>query len=179
LTTPIAPLKGFDLDHVYSSWDVLGFGGRVNTEGPAVVFDDTGTFEAISVADVLLERGMQVTVVSRYESLGASLPYPPATVEAARERLMSQDFDFIGGHYLQAITQDEVMIGVPFTERKRTVKANTVALVTYNHPNRELGDYLVGQFTEMKTKIHTIGDASGTNGIQDAIHQAANLVRSF
>jgi hypothetical protein len=59
------------------------------------------------------------------------------------------------------------------------VKANTVALVTYNHPNRELGDYLVGQFTEMKTKIHTIGDASGTNGIQDAIHQAANLVRSF
>ena len=142
LTTPIAPLKGFDLNHVYSSWDVLGFGGRVNTEGPAVIFDDTGTFEAISVADALLERGMQVTLVSRYESLGASLPYPPATVEAAKERLMSQNFDFIGGHYIQAITQDEVMIGVPFTERKRRLQANTVALVTYNHPNRELGDYL-------------------------------------
>ena len=90
LTTPIAPLKGFELDHVYSSWDVLGFGGRVTTEGPAVVFDDTGTFEAISVADSLLDRGMQVTLVSRYESLGASLPYPPATVEAAKERLMSK-----------------------------------------------------------------------------------------
>ena len=179
LTTPIAPLKGFELDHVYSSWDVLGFGGRVTTEGPAVVFDDTGTFEAISVADSLLDRGMQVTLVSRYESLGASLPYPPATVEAAKERLMSQNFDFIGGHYIQAITQDEVMIGVPFTERKRRLQANTVALISYNHPNRELGDYLAGQITETKPKIHTIGDASGTNGIQAAIHQAANLIRSL
>ena len=179
LTTPIAPLKGFDSDHVYSSWDVLGFGGRVNTEGPAVIFDDTGTFEAISVADALLERGMQVTLVSRYESLGASLPYPPATVEAAKERLMSQNFDFIGGHYIQAITQDEIMIGVPFTERKRRLQANTVALVTYNHPNRELGDYLANQSLQPNHAIHTIGDASGTNGIQAAIHQAANLIRSL
>tara|TARA_Y100001970_G_C14257589_1_gene876682 strand:- start:9654 stop:11621 length:1968 start_codon:yes stop_codon:yes gene_type:complete len=179
LTTPIAPLKGFNLNHVYSSWDVLGFGGRVNSEGPAVIFDDTGTFEAISVADALLERGMQVTLVSRYESLGASLPYPPATVEAAKERLMSQNFDFIGGHYLQAITQDEVMIGVPFTERKRRIHANTVALVTYNHPNRDLGNYLATQSLQPNPKIHTIGDASGTNGIQAAIHQAADLVRSL
>ena len=179
LTTPISPLKGFDLDHVYSSWDIFGFGGRVTSAGPAVVFDDTGTFEAISVADKLLEQGMKVTFVSRYESLGASLPYPPATVEAAKERLMSQDFDFIGGHYLQAVTEDEILIGVPFTERMRTLSAKTVVLVTYNHPNRELGDYLKGQLPEMSEKIHTVGDASGTNGIMDAIHQSANLIRAL
>ena len=179
LTTPISPLKGFNLDHVYSSWDIFGFGGRVTTTGPAVVFDDTGTFEAISVADKLLEQGMKVTFVSRYESLGASLPYPPATVEAAKERLMSQDFDFIGGHYLQAITEDEVLIGVPFTERIRTLSARTVVLVTYNHPNRELGDYLKEELPEMADKIHTVGDASGTNGIMAAIHQSANLVRAL
>ncbi len=179
LTTPISPLKGFDLKHVYSSWDIFGFGGKVTTQGPAVVFDDTGTFEAISVADALLEQGMHVTLVSRYESLGASLPYPPATVEAAKERLMSQNFDFIGGHYVQGITEDEVMIGVPFTERKRRLNANTVALITYNHPNRDLGDYLTEQLPEMETRIHTVGDASGTNGIQAAIHQAANLIRSL
>ena len=179
LTTPISPLKGFDLKHVYTSWDIFGFGGKVTTQGPAVVFDDTGTFEAISVADALLEQGMHVTLVSRYESLGASLPYPPATVEAAKERLMSQNFDFIGGHYVQGITEDEVIIGVPFTERKRRLNANTVALITYNHPNRDLGDYLTEQLPEMETRIHTVGDASGTNGIQAAIHQAANLIRSL
>ena len=179
LTTPISPLTGFDQKHVYTSWDVFGYGGRANFDSPAIVFDDTGTFEAISVADKLLEQGIKVTMVSRYESLGASLPYPPATVEAAKERLMSQDFDFIGGHYMQAITEDEVLIGVPFTERIRALRANMVVLVTYNHPNRDLAEYILKENSHLEGKVHLVGDVSGTNGVQAAIHQAANLTRSI
>ena len=179
LTTPISPLSGFELDHVYTSWDVFGFGGRAVIDTPALVFDDTGTFEAISVADKLLEQGVKVTMVSRYDSLGATLPYPPATVEAAKERLMSKDFDFIGGHYLQAITEDEVLIGVPFTERVRTIQAKMVVVVTYNHPNRELAEYILKEKPALEGKVHLVSDVSGTNGVQPAIHQAANLVRSI
>jgi len=179
LTTPVAPLSGHDLNHVYTSWDVFGFGGRAEFDSPAVVFDDTGTFEAISVADQLLQQGVKVTMVSRYESLGASLPYPPATVEAAKERLMSQDFEFVGSHYLQAITEDEVLVGVSFTERRRAFEAKMVVIVTYNHPNRELADYLTNEIPELNGKVHLVGDVSGTNGVQAAIHQAANLIRSI
>jgi hypothetical protein len=85
------------------------------------------------------------------------------------------DFDFIGGHYLQGITPDEVIIGVPFTERVRTIAARTVVLVTFNTPNRELGEYLTaepGPWT-----VHHIGDVTGTNGILPAIHQAAAVAR--
>ena len=42
LAAPVDPVPGFDLPHVYTSWDVFGFGGRAKFEGPAVVFDDTG-----------------------------------------------------------------------------------------------------------------------------------------
>ena len=177
LATPVTPVPGHQLSHVFSSWDVFGFGGRAELKGPAVVFDDTGTFEAISVADALLEAGLQVTMIGRNDRIGASLPYPPATVDAARERLMSGDFDFIGGHYLQGITPDEVIIGVPFTERLRTVEARTVVLVSYGHPNRELPEYLAaldGPWT-----VHLIGDVTGSNGIMPAIHQAAALARSL
>jgi len=179
LATPIAPLTGHNLDHVYTSWDVFGYGGRANVKSPAIVFDDTGTFEAISVADKLLDQGVKVTMVSRYDSLGASLPYPPATVDAAKERLMSQDFDFIGGHYLQAITEEEVLIGVPFTERIRILEAKMVVVVTYNNPNRELAEYILKENPEMNDKVHLVGDVSGTNGVQAAIHQAANLTRAI
>jgi 2,4-dienoyl-CoA reductase-like NADH-dependent reductase (Old Yellow Enzyme family) len=175
LATPVTPVAGHQLPHVFTSWDVFGFGGRANLEGPAVVFDDTGTFEAISVADALLAAGLKVTMIGRYESIGATLPYPPATVAAAKERLMSGDFDFIGGHYLQGITPEEVIIGVPFTERVRTIEARTVVLVTFNTPNRELGEYLTaepGPWT-----VHHIGDVTGTNGILPAIHQAAAVAR--
>ena len=175
LTTPVTPVPGHDLPHVYTSWDVFGFGGRAAVEGPCVVYDDTGTFEAISVADALLEAGASVTMVGRLDAIGATLPYPPATVEAAKERLLSGAFDFIGGHHLQAIATDEVVIGVPFTERRRVLPARTVVLVTYNHPNRELATYLDGD----AYGVHLVGDVNGTNGIMAAIHQASAAGRAL
>jgi hypothetical protein len=74
LTTPVDPIPGHDLPHVFTSWDVFGFGGRADLRGPALVYDDTGTFEAISVADVLLEAGLRVPMVGRHEAIGATLP---------------------------------------------------------------------------------------------------------
>lgn len=175
LTTPVDPIPGHDLPHVFTSWDVFGFGGRARLSGPALVFDDTGTFEAISVADALLAAGLAVTMVGRHESIGATLPYPPATVTAARERLMSGSFDFVGGHYVRAIRTDEVDIGVAFTDRVRTIRASTVVLVTYGHPNRELADHL----GEGPWQVHRIGDVTGTNGLLPAIHQAATVARAI
>ena len=175
LSAPVTPIPGHDLPHVYTAWDVFGFGGRAAVVGPAVVYDDTGTFEAISVADALLVAGVHVTMVGRLESIGATLPYPPATVAAAKERLWSGDFDFVGGHHLREIRPGEVSIGVPFTDRERTVPAATVVIVTYGHPNRELAELLV----DGPWNVHRIGDVTGTNGVLPAIHQAAAVARAI
>jgi 2,4-dienoyl-CoA reductase-like NADH-dependent reductase (Old Yellow Enzyme family) len=177
LSTPVTPVPGHDLPHVYTSWDVFGFGGRATLQGQAVVYDDTGTFEAISVADTLLEAGLAVTMVGRLDAIGATLPYPPATVAAAKERLMSGAFDFIGGHHLLEIRADAVDIGVPFTSRLRTIPAETVVIVTYGHPNRELGEHLLAE--PGSWSVHRIGDVTGTNGILPAIHQAAAVSRTI
>jgi 2,4-dienoyl-CoA reductase-like NADH-dependent reductase (Old Yellow Enzyme family) len=175
ISTPAAPVEGSELSHVYSSWDLLGFGDITNIEGPAVVYDDTGSFEGISVADVLLQAGVPVTMVSRLDGIGEKLPYPPVTAGAARERLMSGDFDFIGGHYLRAINPQEVEIGVLFTERSRRIPARTVVVVSFNEPNRELAEAL----TSDGYTPHLIGDVRGRNSIMSAIHAAAELARSI
>lgn len=177
LTTPVDVIPGHALPHVFTSWDVFGFGGRATLKGPALVYDDTGSFEAISVADALLEAGLAVTMVGRHESIGATLPYPPATVAAARERLMSGAFDFIGGHHLREIRANEVDIGVAFTDRCRTLEAQTVVVVTYGHPNRELGEFLRSETTPWN--LHEIGDVTGTNGVLASIHQGSALARSL
>ena len=52
-----------------------------------------------------------------------------------------------------------------------------VVVVTYNNPNRELAEYIFKENPEMNDKVHLVGDVSGTNGVQAAIHQAANLTR--
>ena len=177
LSTPVDSRPGHDLPHVFTSWDVFGFGGRARLEDPAVVFDDTGTFEAISVADALLAAGLKVTMIARSQAIGENLPYPPATVGAARERLMSGDFDFIGGHYLQGITPDEVIIGVPFTERcgpcRRAPSCSSPTTTrTASWPSTSA--YEPGPWN-----VHLVGDVTGTNGIRPAIHQAAAVARAI
>ncbi len=175
VSTPVEPIAGHDLPHVYDSWALFGVGQPPKVVGPAVVFDDTGMFEAISTADMLLKQGVHVTMVSRFETMGANMPYPPVTVEAARERVMGGDFDFLGGHYIREITADDVEVGVLFTDRSRRVPAKTVILVGFNQPNRELAEEL----EERGIKTHMIGDVGGTRDMMTAIHTAANTARAI
>lgn len=174
VSTPALPIAGFEQRHVYNAWQLFGHGDSIRIKGPAVVFDDTGSYEAISACDALLKAGVHVTMVSRFEGIGGTVPFPPVTVEASRERLMSSDFDFIGGHYLRSIDAEEVEIGVLFTSRVRRIPARTVVIVTFNQPNRELVQTLN---PGNRYQVHMIGDVRGRNGIMNAIHSGAALAR--
>lgn len=175
VSTPAAPIPGHDLPHVHTSWDLFGHGDRFEVEGPALVYDDSGSFEAISTAELLLGKGVHVTTVSRFNDVGDNLAFPGVTAGAARERLMAGDFDFIGGHYLHEIRDGEVEIGVLFTDRVRVIPAKTVILVTVNQPSRGLAH-------EVETagfKTHMIGDVQGYDTLYNAIHAGENLGRTI
>ena len=175
VSTPGTPIPGHDLPHVHSSWDLFGFGEKFTIEGPALIYDDSGSFEGISAAEVLLRAGVHVTAVSRFNDVGGNLPFPPVTAGAARERLMSGDFDFIGGHYVRAIRAGEVELGVLYTDRVRVIPARTVILVTINQPNRSLANELraAGYIP------HVIGDAQGKDSLLNAIHTGETLGRTI
>jgi 2,4-dienoyl-CoA reductase-like NADH-dependent reductase (Old Yellow Enzyme family) len=173
LATPSSPIPGADRPHVWTSWEILGFGGRAEIQRRAVVYDDTGTFEAISVAEALLAGGASVTFLSRFEQLGARVPYPPATVEASRERLLSSAFEFVPAVAIVKITAERVRFRVLGSDRVRQCPADTVAIVGSHDPNRELGDHV----TAAGHDVHFVGDVTGTNGIRDAISQAARVTR--
>jgi 2,4-dienoyl-CoA reductase-like NADH-dependent reductase (Old Yellow Enzyme family) len=174
VSEPATPIVGHQLPHVYNAWQLFGHGAPVTITGPAVVFDDTGSFEAISACDVLLKAGVHVTLVSRFEAIGGSVPFPPVTVEAARERLMSGNFDFVGGHYLRSIDAEGVEIGVLFTPRVHRLAAATVIIVTFNEPNRELVTTLD---PGNRYQVRVIGDVQGRSGIMNAIHGGAEVGR--
>ena len=175
LATPSIPVPGASLPHVFTVWDVLGFGGRATIGATAVVFDDTGTFEAVSAADVLAAAGASVTIVSRHDQLGANIPYPPATVEASRERLFAAGVRFVPTMALRSISPTSVTAVGLGTEMVVSYPADTVVLASYNEPNRDLADLLVGQ----AFGVHVIGDAAGTSSIQAAIHGAAAIARAL
>ncbi len=175
LSSPSTPVPGGDLAHVYTVWDVLGFGGRATIGRNAVVYDDTATFEAIAAADTLVADGANVTIVSRLEQLGANIPYPPATVEASRERLYAAGVQFVPSMALRRVTPTEVELRGIGNDLTRTLVADTVVIATYHEPDVELADHL----RAAGLSVHLAGNVNGTDSIQAAIHGAATIARAI
>lgn len=183
ISAPSSPIPGADLAHVCTSWEALGFGGRAAIGQQAVVYDDTGTFEAISVCDALMAAGAEVTFLSRHEQLGATILYPAATVEASRERLFSGRFSFTPAVALREITPNTVVTRDLGTYTERSFEADTVVVVSYHDCNNELADYLRAELSEQadapKFNMHLAGDVNGTNSIMAAIHAGARAGREI
>ncbi len=177
LSSPTVPIPGADLPHVSTSWEVLGFGGRALLGSKAVVYDDTGTMEAVSVADKLLAAGCEITIIGRHEQLGAKMPFPPATVEASRERLFAEGVNFVPAMALRRITDTEVTAYSLGLGAERTFDADTVCIVTFHDLNNELATYLTDEHTDAGFAVHVIGNASGTDTIQAAIRSASDVTR--
>ncbi|MEM7094281.1 MAG: FAD-dependent oxidoreductase [Actinomycetota bacterium] len=179
LSSPTRPIPGSDLAHVSTSWDVLGFGGRAQVGSKAVIYDDTGTFEAVSVADRLIAAGCDVTIIGRHEQLGATIPFPPATVAASRERLFAQGVDFVPAMALRRITETEVVAYSLGLAAERSFEADTVCIVTFHDLNDELATYIADEGLDHGYSMHVIGNAAGTDTIQAAIRSASKVTRSM
>jgi 2,4-dienoyl-CoA reductase-like NADH-dependent reductase (Old Yellow Enzyme family) len=172
---PAVPIAGADLPHVSTSWDVFGFGGRAPIGSTAVVFDDVGYFEAVSVCDALLAAGATVTYVTSLDSIAARVPHPPSTLHQSLERLLRAGVEFVTHSSLGEITPTDVEVVATARVATRRIPADTVVLVGHNEPNRELADLLEGA----PFAVHLIGDAASSRTIQAAIAQATALARSI
>lgn len=170
---PGSPAVGASLPHVVSSWDVLS--GRATVGETVLIHDDTGGYEAISVAETLAASGVKVTFVHRLETVGANVDYGPVTVYPARERLVEAGVEFIPFGHIVEITPDDVEIALSRGPVRRRIPADTVILVGYNTPNDEIADWL----REEGMSVHTIGDARGTRTLGDAIESADALARAL
>jgi hypothetical protein len=171
---PVTPFAGFDLPHVYNSWDVLGSTGRATIGRQAVIYDDTGTYEAVSVADALIAAGSSVTFLTRFDTIGSNVPGTVVTLGSAKERLFNGPFQLVPHMLLREVTPTTVVATVAQGTKEMIFPADTVVVVTPNIPNRELLDYL-GDF---HGELHVVGDVNGTASLQRAIRAGHLAVRS-
>jgi 2,4-dienoyl-CoA reductase-like NADH-dependent reductase (Old Yellow Enzyme family) len=180
-TRPRYPLKGAELGHVYTSWDVFGFGGQAKVGERAVVYDDTGSYESICVSEHLLAKGADVTVVTRHREMAASVAgrqHLDLTAGPAIERLMPDPrFHLITNSHLLEITPTDVEVAYALGPGGPSSRhaADTVVFIGYNEPNRQLADALAGS----GITVHVIGDAAGGRSLRGAIRDAALLVRGL
>jgi 2,4-dienoyl-CoA reductase-like NADH-dependent reductase (Old Yellow Enzyme family) len=168
IADPDHPVPGAGRPHVRSSWDAIT--DTAIRDVRAVVYDDIGHHEAVSVAEALMARGCRVAFVSRLNRVMPLLE--SARMETTvKKRLYSGPFEFIGDSRIARIGTDAVTVASMYGAPDRTVPAEVVVLVGGNEPQRQLADDLAGELD-----VSLVGDALGPRFLQLAIlegHRAA------
>jgi hypothetical protein len=173
LARPATPLAGMGLRHVYSSWDLFGAGRTPAPGERALVYDDTGEYEPLAVADELASRGVAVTYLTGFDSFGERIAAHNNTITPTLRRLAEAGVRLVTRSCLLEITAGQVRARVGDAER--VFDADSVFFVGINAPNRELADYLDG----FRGEVYTVGDAAGFHTLVRATHDGDALGRAI
>ncbi len=167
-SNPGDPATGVDQPHVVSSIDLLT-GGRPNPGQHALVVDDVGHYEALGVAEELIQRGCEVTFVTRHTAIGYQLDAMFMTAPTLG-RMPHNRLHLHSRYRLTSIEKDTATIEPIYdatydNSAKLTVKADTVVLVSHNRSNSDLYDALEAK----GVNAFVVGDARNPRTMQEAI----------
>jgi 2,4-dienoyl-CoA reductase-like NADH-dependent reductase (Old Yellow Enzyme family)/thioredoxin reductase len=161
---------GVAQSHVHSSHDIFDV-PRSLLGSAALVLDDTGSYEALGVAEYLLEMGLAVTLVTRLPALAPAMDIP-MRVEPALRRLRAREFVLVTRGRLHEIGERSCEIGYLEGGATWAVSADTVVLVTHNEATdtifRELGG---GSRAKREFSLKVVGDAYSPRDLLVAIRE--------
>lgn len=161
--------------HVINSLD-LAMDGTLARGKTGLVLDDIGHYEAIGCCEALINRGMDVSYVTRHLMFAPAMEATGRTQAALRRLHQAGNFQIMTQSELVSIDVGEARVKPIFGTQARAVAADTVVLVGYRQSQNEIWLELRGQVDQ----LHLVGDALSTRDIQPAIregHLAARGIR--
>src|SRR5262249_50750033 len=158
-------LPGVDQENVLTVWDVLlesqPIGRRV------VVLDDDGTRYAAGVTEVLLDRGCEVELVSRWPALFPST-FTPLDMPHLYGRLLGKGLTYRLNSWALSVEGDSVTVFNLYTTVAETLAGvDTVVLATGPNANEDLYMALKGEVES----LHRIGDCLAPRKLDHAIYE--------
>jgi 2,4-dienoyl-CoA reductase-like NADH-dependent reductase (Old Yellow Enzyme family)/thioredoxin reductase len=162
---PGTPVEGIDQAHVLSSVELFTEGDRVRGKR-AVVCDDIGHYETVAVVEELLQRGLDVTVVTRFPSFAPTADRTVRTIPArARFAQSGRRFEVRPGTLLSRIGDGSCLVFS--VEGAETIDADTVVMVTH----RDATNGLTAGLRAVGAEVHVVGDARSPRDLQTAMRE--------
>lgn len=165
------PIPGLaDCPHAVSSWDVIS--GRAPKGERVLVLDDQAGMESVGAAEMLLEQGRDVEVISPHFSVGEDLG--PTTKPPVYARLYSK------GCRMQA-TWEPVKIEGRTVHFKNAfagtpMERKEIDLVVYSYGGISL-DSLARELEGKVSELHNIGDSYAPRSLHHAVLEAHKILR--
>ena len=159
-------VNGVEQPHVKSTVDILS-APNGSFSGSAVILDDIGHYEAIGVAEYLVEQGVKVAFVTPMPEFGRLLGNTLMT-ESALMRLNQNpdEFSLYTSAYLTEISKSGVDIAYLDNRQASSIDADIVVLATPNLSERSLYDELEEGFDGIRI---IAGDAKSPRFLRNAI----------
>jgi hypothetical protein len=161
----VEQLPGSDGDNVVTGWDVL-LGSRPVGDR-VVVLDDDGSRAVAGVAEVLLDAGKQVELVSRWPAL---FPGTMTTLDMPHVygRLLGKGLEYRLNSWASGIEGDRVSLFNLYTGAADSIEGiDMVVLATGQKANDELYFALKGTVEN----LHRIGDCLAPRKLDHAIYE--------
>lgn len=157
-------IKGLDSPHILSPMDVLTGGIREPLPKSAVVYDDVGSNEALSVAEWLVEHGVAVTFVTRFASM-TPIVDGWMRVRAALQWLNKGEFELMTYSKIVEVRPGTTVVQSIEDGPLKEIPADVVVLGLPRESLRGLYDDLKGRVPKLKI----VGDAKTPRDVQAAI----------
>jgi mycofactocin system FadH/OYE family oxidoreductase 2 len=170
---PYVPaLPGTDGKHVVTDRDVLADSATVGTN--VVVVDDVHTEQALSTAELLLDQGKRVEVLSPLFYVGQDVGI--TSIAPVYARLFTQGVVLTPHTELRAIEGSTVVVGNVHSGAERRIEGvDTVVLATGSRSTDALYRALKGRVAE----LHAVGDCVAPRGVHQAILDGTRVGRAI
>ena len=164
VTPMVDRLPGSEQDNVVNLWEAIEGSDRIT--GRVVLLDDDGSRTAAGAAEVLLDRGHQVHVVTRWNAL---FPFTLGGLDMATlyERTMRKGMTYQVNQWVSAIEGTTLKVFNLYTgEAEPDVMADTI-VTTGAKPD----DALYLQLKEHFDAVHRVGDCVAVRKLDHAIYE--------
>ena len=163
-------LPGADQDNVTTYWEVLK--GEVEIGQNVVIIDERSDDRCTGTAEFLAEKGKKIKIITRLPYVGMSLP--PGSSGPDYQRLLTMGVEFFPFTAVKAIEGNTIVTyNVYSKQEQRIERIDTVVLVGYNDPNKNLYHALKGKVKE----LYAVGDCVAPRNCIDAIFDAHKIAR--
>jgi dimethylamine/trimethylamine dehydrogenase len=176
-----APIPGADADHVYVPEQVADAGGKINGDR-VVVYDTDGYFTAVAMAQLLMEKGKSVTIITPFPNLGPYLFFTGEGFRVNRE-LRAAGVAVIPNYVVTEIDSTQLRGVHAFDPKPVAWEADAVVLVTQREPCDGLYRELLAESERRKSEgieaLYRIGDCVAPRLIADCVFDGHRLAREI
>ncbi len=150
--------------------------------GPVVIFDDDNFYLGGVIAEKLRSTGCEVTLVTSEAVVSA---WTEHTLEQHRiqAHILKLGIKVIAKHNLTSVGADEVGLACLYSDRRQSIAANSVVMVTSRRPNDELYLDLIGDPDTLSRagirSVQAIGDCDAPSTIAAAVYDGHRAAREL